>query len=69
VRKPTELTQKICDHCGLALGSGRLIVHDPNGTSGVFHNQECYPNAVKAKEALSLARRLHGDFETLYRVE
>lgn len=68
MRKPTELSQKTCDHCGKTLDSGRLIVRDPKGVSGVFHNQDCYPDAVKAKEAVGLAR-LHADMETLVGVE
>ena len=68
--RQTELSQKTCDHCAQALGASRLIVHDPKGVSGVFHTSKCYPNAVKAKEAVGLDhRRLMDDAELIVGVE
>jgi hypothetical protein len=66
MRKPN-----LCDHCRKPLGAARLTVNDPNGVSGQFHVVEnCYTAACEAKRAVSLpAARLHGDLETLYRVE
>lgn len=67
--RQTELSQKICDYCGLSLGPSRLICHEPNGTSGVFHVEKCLEAARNVKADVSLARRLMDDAELIVGVE
>lgn len=63
MKKPTLYT-----HCGLPLGSARIVVNDPQGVSGTFHLGGCYQKAVEASrsdaEAVQ-ARALHSDVETV----
>lgn len=54
----------LCRHCSMKLKERRFVVHDPNGVSGNFCSADCY-EAVRTGKAVSTARSLHSDLDTL----
>ena len=58
-----------CDSCAVVIKEACLVVHDPNGVSGIFCGDPCYQSKISAANLVSpvitTIRDRHADVEVV----